>query len=110
MGESGCVMVHKREPGSPLNVALEVTNLVPPVKYNSALLVLIPRCQLHLRHTSRNGSLPTPPSDVFGKESRVDTTCLLLTRHVVLGGGDIIMLEASSVSVGPTNRLTRSTA
>jgi hypothetical protein len=31
--------------------------------------VLIPRCQLHLRHTNRNGSLHTLPSDVIDKES-----------------------------------------
>ena len=104
-------MAHKSEPGSPLNVALEVTNMVPPMSsttrpcwcsYQDTNFTSVTLAVMDLCTFSR--------LMLFTRRVGVDTTCLLLTRHVVLDGGGIIMLEASSVSVGPTDRLTRSTA
>jgi hypothetical protein len=95
MGEPGCVMAHKSEPESPLNVALEVTNLVPPMSsttrpcwcsYQDANFISVTLAVMDLCTLSRLMLLT--------RRVGVDTTCLLLTRHVVLGGGDIIILEA----------------
>lgn len=113
MGEPGCVMAHKSEPGSPraFNVALEVTNLVPLISsttrpcwcsYKDANFTSVTLDVMELCTLSRLMLLT--------RRVGIDTICLLLTRHAVQGGGDIIMLKASSVSVGPTDRHTRSTA
>ena len=111
MGDSGCVIAHKSEPGSLLNVAFEVTNMVPPMSnttrpcrhsYQDANFTSV--TQMVMAACTRSCCLKLLASEVA---PGCTTICLGVVRPVERGACDTTILEASSVSVGPTDRLTR---